>query len=278
MDAPESAPESQQTFRFVLPRLYTLSPDVVGQVFPSRLGAHPIDVRVPESPRHAVQPSGGSKPGSGVQWVVPRSLELAGPASIDLESPNIHAQLRAWWRCATDWLAAWLGAPPGADIPLERLTLPIDDGASDVGGVSRGVMQFYGYDRETHATGAELARASSSLAETLSCRPRTSSWCALSRPTRSEICGSLSSRRAERRRSLRSGGSNGPSVSSIGARTTSFAQSRAEPGGLGARTKRSTNSACHQDLLGPPPKNWRTYAIVLSTPVNPRQTMPWGAH
>jgi hypothetical protein len=148
----------QQRFRFVLPRLYTMAPDVIGRVFYSQLGAHSIEVRVPDSRRHQMQPVGGETPGTGVEWVVPRWLELAGPVTLDLEAPEIHTQLKAWWRRATDWLAAWLGAPPGADIPLERLALALDDRASD-DAAPRGVMQFYGFDRETHATSEELASA-----------------------------------------------------------------------------------------------------------------------
>lgn len=148
----------QQRFRFVLPRLYTFAPDVVGPVFHSHLGVHPIEIRVPDSPRHQMQPVGGTTPGTGVAWVVPRWLELAGPESLDLEAPEIHTQLKAWWRRTTDWLAAWLGAPAGADVPLERLALSLDDQAS-YDPSPRGVMQFYGFDGETHATSDELARA-----------------------------------------------------------------------------------------------------------------------
>ncbi|MGP0101141.1 MAG: hypothetical protein ACLPUT_05910 [Solirubrobacteraceae bacterium] len=148
----------QQRFRFVLPRLYTFAPDVMGRVFHSHLGAHRIEIRVPDSPRHGIQPGGKTGLGSGAEWVVPRWLELAGPAALNLEGPEIHTQLKAWWRRTTDWLAAWLGAPAGADIPLERLALSLDDHASDDSS-PRGVMQFYGFDGETHATSEELARA-----------------------------------------------------------------------------------------------------------------------
>jgi hypothetical protein len=148
----------QQRFRSVLPRLYPMAPDVVGQVFYSQLGAHSIEVRVPDSPRHQMQPVGGKTPGTGVEWIVPRWLELAGPVTLDLEAPEIHTQLKAWWRRATDWLAAWLGAPPGADIPLERLALAPGEGASEEA-KPRGVMQFYGFDGETRATSEELSRA-----------------------------------------------------------------------------------------------------------------------
>ncbi len=113
---------------------------------------------MPDSPRHGLQPRGGTAPGSGVEWVVPRWLELTGPAGLDLEGPEIHTQLKAWWRRTTDWLAAWLGAPPGADVPLERLALPLDSQTSDEPS-PRGVMQFYGFEGETHATSEELARA-----------------------------------------------------------------------------------------------------------------------
>jgi hypothetical protein len=105
-----------------------------------------------------MQPVGGETPGTGVEWIVPRWLELAGPATLDLEGPAIHTELKAWWRRTTDWLAAWLGAPSGVDIPLERLALPLDEDASDET-KPRGVMQFYGFDGETRATSDEFALA-----------------------------------------------------------------------------------------------------------------------
>jgi hypothetical protein len=57
---------------------------------------------VPDSRRHQMQQVGGETAGTGVEWVVPRWLELTGPVTLDLEAPEIHTQLEAWWRRATD--------------------------------------------------------------------------------------------------------------------------------------------------------------------------------
>jgi hypothetical protein len=88
-----SGSEHEQRFRFVPPRLYPLAPSAIGQVFQSRIGAAPIEVRVPESPLHAIKPTtGASAPVQDVprsRWIVPRSLGLTVPAGTDPHDPTL---------------------------------------------------------------------------------------------------------------------------------------------------------------------------------------------
>lgn len=153
---------TEQHFRFTPPRLYPLAPDAIDQVFQSRIGLMPIQVRVPESSPHAIQPTTGSSAREqDVQrsrWIIPRSLELTVPAGANAHDPTFGSTLRRWWTLTTDWLAAWVGEPPGNDIPLPRLVQPLDAEASEPPPPG-GFMMLYGLAGEAHASTAQLARA-----------------------------------------------------------------------------------------------------------------------
>jgi hypothetical protein len=151
-----------QCVRFAPPRLYPLTPDAINQVFQSRLGAAPIEVRVPESRTHAIQPaSGSSAPAPDAprsSWIVPRSLEITIPAGTDTQDPGFATALRGWWTLTTDWLAAWVGEAPGGDIPTPRLVQPRDTDASETPTPS-GFMMLYGLAGEAHASSDQFAHA-----------------------------------------------------------------------------------------------------------------------
>lgn len=161
-DRSASGAGNEQRFRFAPPRLYPLAPDAIGQVFQSRIGPVPIEVRVPESPPHAIKPTTGSSalvqdvPRS--RWIVPRSLELTVPAGTDPDDPTFGSALRRWWTLTTDWLAAWVGEPPGSDVPVPRLVQPLDAEVSETP-TSGGFMMLYGLAGEAHASSAQFARA-----------------------------------------------------------------------------------------------------------------------
>ncbi len=161
-DRSASAAGSGQCFRFAPPRLYPLAPNAIGQVFHSRIGTMPIEVRVPESPSHAIRPAAGSSaPAQDVQrsrWIVPRSLELSVPAGTDPNDPAFGSALRRWWTLTTDWLAAWVGEPPGTDIPVPQLVQPLDAGVGETP-TPGGLMKLYGLAGEAHASTAQFARA-----------------------------------------------------------------------------------------------------------------------
>lgn len=149
-------------FQFAPPRLYPLAPDAIGQVFQSRIGPVPIEVRVPESPLHAIKPTTGTlAPVQDVPrspWIVPRSLELTVPARTDPLDPTFGSALRRWWTLTTDWLAAWVGEPPGNDVPVLRLVQPLDAEVSETP-TTGGFMMFYALAGEAYASTAQFARA-----------------------------------------------------------------------------------------------------------------------
>ena len=152
-----------QCVRFAPPRLYPLAPDVIDRVFQSRLGPVPIEVRVPESPTHAIQPVGGASAAAPdlkrSSWIVPRSLEITTPAGTDPSDPSFGTALRRWWTLTTDWLGAWVGEAPGSDIPTPRLVQPRDADATDTPPKPGGFMLLYGLAEEAHASGEQFARA-----------------------------------------------------------------------------------------------------------------------
>jgi hypothetical protein len=161
-DRSASGTRTAQRFRFAPPRLYPLAPDVIDHVFQSRIGPVPIEVRVPESPVHAIKPTAeSSAPVQNMRrshWIIPRSLELTVPADTDPQDPTFGSALRRWWTLATDWLVAWVGEPPGSDIPLPQLVQPLDAEVSETP-TPGGFMMLYGLAGEAHATSAQFARA-----------------------------------------------------------------------------------------------------------------------
>jgi hypothetical protein len=161
-DRSASGVGNELRFRFAPPRLYPLALDAIGQGFQSRIGSVTIEVCVPESPPHAIEPTTGSS--ALVQdvrrsrWIVPRSLELTVPAGTDPDDPTFGSALRRWWTLTTDWLAAWVGEPPGGDVPMPILVQPLDAGVSETPTLG-GFMMFYGLAGEAHASSAQFARA-----------------------------------------------------------------------------------------------------------------------
>jgi hypothetical protein len=150
-----------QRFLFAPPQLYPLGLDAIGQVFRSRVGSAPIEVIVPESPPHSVQPAAASARVPLEQrsrWIVPRSLELAVAAGTELNDPTFGLALRRWWALTTDWLAAWVGEPPGNDMSLPRLVHPLDAEVPEQPAPA-GFMMLYGLAGEAHASGAQFGRA-----------------------------------------------------------------------------------------------------------------------
>jgi hypothetical protein len=153
---------NEQRLRFAPPRLYPLAPDAIDQVFQSRIGSVPIEVRMPESPLCAIKPTTGtSAPAQDVprsHWIVPRSLELTVPAGTDPDDPTFGSALRRWWTLTTDWMAAWVGEPPASDVPVPRLVQPLDAEVSETP-TPGGFMMFYALPGEAHASSAQFARA-----------------------------------------------------------------------------------------------------------------------
>ncbi|HEV7564398.1 MAG TPA: hypothetical protein VGO31_00375 [Microbacteriaceae bacterium] len=153
--------EDSLLFRFAPPRLYPLALDSIGKSFPSQIGPTPIEVYVPESAPHAIQPVGASSNRQSVprsHWIVPRSLELTVPAGTDPEDRAFVSSLRGWWTVTTNWLAAWVGEAPGIDMPVPRLVQPLDTEPSE-SPASGGFMLLYGLGGEAHASSEQFKHA-----------------------------------------------------------------------------------------------------------------------
>ena len=151
-DVDAASDEPAARLRFTPPTLYPIDHDANGRVFPSRVAGYDVTVLVPQSDTHRLEP------GTGAQWIVPRSLELTVPTAAVPDLAGSDATTLRWWQQITEWLGAWRGVAAEVDVPLERRVQPIADPATQPT-TDGGAMRFYGFNSEMSATTSEFAEA-----------------------------------------------------------------------------------------------------------------------